>query len=168
MSFTPAFTDKDRALRPRLFILAGVPGCGKTTWARNFFKDYQRQSTDEIREELWPGEPYDGERNATVFRTFHERLDDMLYKGMDAVADATNLSWMEREKLVAIAAEHRAETHLIFFKNLTQAVTRNSERLGNARVPDDAIHHMLNKFTATACAIVDEKYTSITTIEDIE
>lgn len=166
MSFTPAFTSKDREHRPRLYIMAGVPGCGKTTWARNFFKDYQRQSTDEIREELWPGEPYESLRNAIVFATFHERLGDMLYKGGDVVADATSLSAPEREKLRAIAAEHNAEAHLIFFKNLTQAVTRNSDRIGNAKVPDDAMHIMLVKFTATASAILDEKYTSITIIED--
>lgn len=152
---------------PRLFILAGVPGCGKSTWSRNFFKDYLIVSSDAIREELWPGESYNAERNEQVFDEFHKRLGELLYKGMDAVADATSLSAMARAELRLVAERENAETHMVFFKNLAQAVTRNGERLGNARVPDDAMHYMLEKFTATAPAILDEGYTSIATIEDI-
>lgn len=164
--FTPSFTEKDRTCLARLYIMAGPPGCGKTTWARNFFKDYQRQSTDEIREELWPGEPYDAERNGEVFRTFHDRLDNMLYKGGDVVADATSLSWEERKKLVAIAAVHDAETHLVFFKNWFAAVERNAEREGNAHVPREAMEVMWDKFQNSLSAILREEYTSITIIED--
>ena len=160
MSCTPASTS-------RLFIMAGVPGCGKTTWSRRIFGDDLRVATDEIRLELWPGQDYDAERNPEVFRTFHLRISEKLRQGGDAVADATNLSYLEREKLIAIAREHDAETHLIFFKNLAQAVTRNSERLGIAKVPDDAMHRMLEKFTASGPAILEENYTSITIIEDV-
>ncbi len=162
MSFTPVSDS------PRLFIMAGVPGCGKTTWSRRIFGDDLRVATDEIRLELWPGEPYNAGRNEVVFATFHQRIGEMLRKGGDAVADATNLSYLEREKLIAIAQEHRAETHLIFFKNLVQALTRNSERLGNACVPDDAMHRMLEKFTASGPAILEENYTSITIIEGVQ
>ena len=167
MTFTPAFTDKDRAMRPRLYILAGVPGCGKSTWARNFFKDYQIVSTDLIREEKWSGEPYDAAHNQEVFDEFHKRLGEMLYKGMDAVADATSLSAFARTELRAVAEKELAETHLVFFQNPEQAVGRNARRRGNAVVPHDAMAWMLEKYDATVSAIVDEKYTSTTIIEDL-
>ncbi len=161
MSFTHTFANP-----PRLYIMAGVPGCGKTTWSRRFFDEDRRVSTDEIREELWSGEPYDAERNPEVFRTFHLRLGEKLHKGDDAVADATNLSWLEREKLIAIAAECGAETHLIFFKNHQSAIRRNAEREGNAAVPVSSMVRMLAKFNASLSAILEESYTSITIIED--
>ncbi len=164
--FTPSFTEKDRTCRPRLFIMAGAPGCGKTTWARNFFKDYEIVSSDAIREEKWPGEPYDASRNEEVFDEFHHRLSEMLYKGMDAVADATSLSAMARAELQLVAVRENAETHLIFFKNWFTAVERNAEREGNAKVPWEAMEVMWDKFQDSLSAILEENYTSITTIED--
>lgn len=166
MSFTPTFTDKDRECRARLYIMAGVPGCGKTTWARNFFKDYQRVSTDEIREELWPGEEYDNARNQQVFDTFHRRLDDMLHKGGDVVADATSLQSDSRRILRDIADRNGAEMHLVFFANPAQALVRNGQRVGFASVPPAAMEVMFRKWEASRPAILDEDYTSITIIED--
>jgi predicted kinase len=157
----PTFTDNSR-----LFILAGVPGCGKSTWARLFFSPWQIVSTDAISEEKWPGEEYDVARNEEVFDAFHNRIGALLNSGEDVVADATSLRWQSRLKLVDIADAHDAERHLIFFDNPAQAVARNAQRKGNARVPLEAQDVMLAKYRESRSAILEESYTSTTIIKE--
>jgi predicted kinase len=151
--------------RPRLFILAGIPGSGKSTWARTFFYPWSIISSDEIREQKWPGEPYDAERNTEVFDVFHAYLADILEHGNDAVADATSLAYQARWKLSDLADYYGAEKHLIFFKNMEQALHRNYKRTGAARVPPEAQTVMLAKYKESCSAILDERYTSTTIIE---
>ena len=153
---------------PRLFILAGVPGCGKSTWARLFF-DFDPGvivSTDAIREEFFPGELYDAARNEKVFDHFHYRIGSRLHRPGLAVADATSLRWQSRLKLVDIADAHDAESHLIFFDNPVQAVARNAQRKGNAYVPLEAQDVMLAKYRESRSAILEENYTSTTIIKE--
>lgn len=150
---------------PRLFILAGMPGCGKSTWARTFFSPWQIVSSDVIREAKWPGEPYNHERNPEVFDEFHRRLGDLLEEGKDAVADATSLAYEARVKLLTLAVYHNADRHLIFFDNSFQALHRNAERTGATRVPSEDQWIMYDKHKKARSAILGELYTSITMIE---
>jgi predicted kinase len=149
---------------PRLFILAGIPGSGKSTWARTFFSPWSIVSSDRIREYKWPGEPYDAKRNGEVFAEFHRHLGEILEEGEDAVADATSLAYQARWKLSDLADYHGAEKHLIFFDNPTQALHRNAQRTGAALVPLQAQNIMLTKFRESRSAILDEHYTSTTII----
>lgn len=151
----------------RLYILAGVPGCGKSSWAQRFFHSYQVVSSDAIREQICPG-PYDHSRNAEVFGEFHRRIDEFL-PSWDVVADATSLTPESRTKLRLLAKKHGAECHLVFFNNLGQALERNATRDRDPNVydwvPHEAMEFMVKRFHQTKAAIIDEEYTSITSIE---
>jgi predicted kinase len=151
-------------IRPRLFILAGIPGCGKSTWARTFFEPRLIVSTDAIREVKWPGEPYKAERNDEVFREFHTRIDFLLRHDNDAVADATSLASAARYELLRTAHLREVEAHLVFFDNPSQALRRNAQCEGYALVPEDAQQGMLKKYQQARCDILDEKYASVTII----
>jgi predicted kinase len=151
--------------RPRLFILAGMPGSGKSTWARTFFSPWQIISSDEIREDKWPGEKYDAARNEEVFKEFHRRIADRLGEGKDVVVDATSLTYQARQRLSDLAAYYDAEKHLIFFNNPHQALHRNVQRSERDRVPPAAQTKMLAKFKESCSAILDEFYTTTTIIE---
>ena len=151
---------------PKLFILAGMPGCGKTTWARTFFPFESIVSSDEIREEKWPGEPYDKDHNAEVFDEFHRRITNLLDENIGAIADATSLNHYARLKLLTIANYHDAEKHLIFFDNPIQAMIRNDQRTGAERVPREDQEIMYEKHRKSRYAILNEHYTSITIIEE--
>ena len=153
---------------PRLFILAGIPGCGKSTWARTFFSTFRIVSSDKIREEKWPGQEYDAKRNKEVFDEFHRRLGQLLEIGDDAVADATSLNYQARDKLSILADIYGAEKHLIFFNNPLQALPRNVQRSVATRVPPEAQTVMLAKFKESRSAILDESYTSTTIIESVQ
>jgi protein phosphatase len=151
----------------RLFILAGIPGCGKSTWARTFFEPGVIISSDSIREELFPGEEYDHNRNEEVFGHFHDRISSRLQRPGLAVADATSLTYQARRKLLDIAEYYFAEKHLIFFNNSLQALYRNTQRTGAARVPKEEQDVMLTKFEKSRSDILKETYTSTTIIEAI-
>lgn len=155
----------DSKIRPRLFILAGIPGSGKSTWARIFFHQGQIVSSDEIREAKWPGEPYQRDRNEEVFDEFYRRIGVLLERGQDAVADATSLKQEARWRLSDIADYYDAEKHLIFFSNARQGRLRNKARSGKTQVPPEEQEEMLVRSRAARYAILYEPYTSITIIE---
>lgn len=151
--------------RPRLFILAGMPGCGKSTWARTYFAPQSIVSSDAIRLTKWPGEPYRQERNEEVFDAFHSRLGGLLDQGNDAVADATSLIQAARRMLSDLADYYNADKHLVFFNNPNQALRRNDAREGEQRVPWNVQKSMLERQREARSAILDELYTSTTIIE---
>lgn len=158
-----------RDLVSNLYILAGIPGCGKSTWARNFFPPHLIVSSDAIREELWPGEEYDYNRNGQVFEEFHARIGRHLswyHPERVAVADATSLTADSREKLRNVALHHGAASHLVFFNNPGQAVARNALRTGGALVPPEAMEMMLKRFGDTQVSLSGEPYDSVTIIEE--
>lgn len=157
--------------RPKLYILMGIPGTGKSTWAKRFLDHLPIVSSDAIREHKWPGESYDETRNEEVFAEFHERIDGNLDVLVGVVADATNCNYLARERLIRIGRDHDAEIHLVVFGNLLQAKYRNKKRngdkQGNLTVPDDAMKHMVNKFVESREAIGKEGYDSITWISGV-
>lgn len=127
----------------KLIILAGIPGCGKSTWAETLL-DYQYEiiSTDKIRSEL--GDVNDQTRNGEVFQLFHSRISQVLDMGGDVVADSTALDAQSRTDLRKIADACGAQKHLVYFSNCDQAIRRNFQR--HRQVPDDVMVRMLDKY----------------------
>jgi len=150
----------------KLYILAGVPGCGKTTWATKLLPGVW-VSSDAIRQEMFPDE-YDATHNAAVFARFYKVIDKHLLNGWDVIADATNLRSFARSELRSIAEITGATTHLIFFTNVEQAVLRNSFREGQAhgakKVPNEGMELMLEKYEEAQRDIPLEQYTTVTYI----
>jgi predicted kinase len=160
-----------------LIILAGIPGCGKSTWARQFFDlKYKIVSTDEIRKRsfgsLKAAHADEGDRkqinNLHVFDAFHREIREALEHGVDVIADATNLTKSARTILLNIAEATGAQAHLVLFKNLFEATTRNAARDEDAQVPADVMDHMVGKYWNTLAEIVQESYASVTKIERLQ
>ena len=90
----------------KLFIMIGVPGSGKSTFARNVLApafDAEIVSSDGIRKELTGTEDFVEGDGACVFREFDRRLAGILASGKDAAADATNVhprDWARLSRLV--------------------------------------------------------------------
>lgn len=156
---------------PKLIIPVGIPGSGKSTWAKSLFPWYYGQtvaihSSDDIREEL-TGDATTQTSNNEVFETFHHRIhyDLDLWQSGVVFADATNLTRDARKKLIAIADMRNAEKHLVIFGNLTQAVKRNQER--ERVVPDHVMQKMLDKYEYFRVQLIQELdwYDSVTDIK---
>lgn len=81
----------------KLVLMVGVPGSGKSTYARKYYKGYQLLSSDEIRKELFNDENCQS-NNAYVFSTLYKRARAFLLQGLNVVIDATNVTIRDRKK----------------------------------------------------------------------
>jgi predicted kinase len=142
--------------KANLYIPIGIPGCGKSTWAKQFFDSARVHiaSTDAIRESL--GDVNDQSKNDQVFARFHEEISDCMVDRLDVVADATNLTRRARERLIAIGAYQN--THAILFTNTAQALLRNAKR--ERVVPAHVMERMLAHYERTLLDLSHEHYTS--------
>lgn len=153
---------------PKLIIPVGIPGCGKSTWAAQFFSPYI-VSTDAIRLRLF-GDENNQDHNDAVFDKFHRDIEDYLQltlPGSTVVADATNLDNRARTTLRAIGKLNQAELHLIYFTNLDEAIMRNRRR--ERVVPMEAMERMMDKWERFRLELPQEAhlYNSITEIRSV-
>lgn len=84
------------------FMMVGLPGSGKSTFARNVLSASPGavvHSSDEIRRELL-GDKNDQTQQALVFSTLHERVFSDLRAGKNVVYDATNINYKQRKQFV--------------------------------------------------------------------
>lgn len=133
----------------KLIVLAGLPGSGKTTWAKNYSTEAEKSglenvwivSTDEIRQELW-GDAADQQNGAKVFGIAYQRIEFWL-KSLccdTVIFDATNLHKKDRKKLLNKFGT-MADTKLVWFDTpYTECVKRNFQRERN--VPTAVIQRM--------------------------
>lgn len=131
--------------KPTLFILVGIPGCGKSTWASLYLPYAVIVSSDAIRAEL--SHIHDQSRNSEVFDIFHDRISEELCYCNDVVADSTALDGFARRRLYKVAEECNANVSIVFFTNVYQGISRNAKRA--RKVPMEAMERMLDKYEMT-------------------
>lgn len=167
MSAQPSLTSigtvsKPNSLVPRLHILVGIPGCGKSTFASSLTNcSTKLVSSDDLRAEI-AKDVNDQSQNELVFKVFHNMIKFLLSTGYDVVADSTALDGFAREKLRRIAEGEHADTHLYFFKNPQEALQRNRTR--ERCVPMLVMQRMLDKYERACLEIPHEQYASTTEI----
>jgi predicted kinase len=158
---------------PTLFIPIGIPGCGKSTWARKVIDNAVIVSSDGIRKELFASlvaanDPQVKQTaNARVFTIFHERIAAALKLGLDVIADATNLTSDSRRKLRDIAADHGAVVHYVLFDNVVEAIHGNRQRDKDSTVPDHVMDGMVQKLIVTREVIHGEGFDSLTVLSSV-
>ena len=90
---------------PRLLMLAGLPGVGKSTFAREVTSrcPFLTLESDRLRKALVPQPQYTPDEHRRVFRACHRLLDELLGQGYPMLFDATNLTERNRRPVYAIA-----------------------------------------------------------------
>lgn len=137
----------------RIYILSGMPGIGKTTWAKRICQLYKQQdleinyiSRDEVRFELVSIEEEYFSKEKIVFDNFMHRANEMAATGEDLIIDATHLNKASRRKMLSRLAYNKKNTKLIlviFPLNLNLALERNERRRGTrSYVPVPALRKM--------------------------
>jgi predicted kinase len=147
----------------KVYILIGLPGCGKTTWSDNKLKKSKFPnpptavvSSDAIRGELYGDENVQGDPNV-VFDTVKQRLADAVCGYYDnIILDATNLKKKDRIKIIK-DLKHRVrhsskktrdieyEVIAVWFAvPVDECQKRNSER--KRVVPKEVIDRMYKNF----------------------
>lgn len=125
--------------KPTFYMMVGVPGSDKTTYARQI-PNATVLSSDDIRAEIG-ADGGDKKMHKQVFDILHERVKEALSAGKDVVYDATNLRHTRRAEFVNEIkglADHKVCVY--FAIPLEQALSQNTDR--DTPVPEEAIKRM--------------------------
>lgn len=150
-----------------LYVLVGVPACGKSTWAKeNASENMVWISRDEIRKEIVDLDHVDVSlyfsKETLVYDTYVVRICQALKAGKDVIADATHINTSSRAKLMRMIRSrgiHPEQLIAVMFPvDKDIALERNAKRKGWRRVPDRAIHEMNEKFWQDAGRLPNEGF----------
>lgn len=131
----------------KVWILSGVPGSGKSTWARNRVAQFGGTicSRDEIRFSLLKdGEDYFSHEDE-VWALLIEKITTAITNPEvnDIYIDATHLTEKAREKLFKELPKDVCFITTVFFDvPLETCIERNDNRSGRAFVPHSVIRRM--------------------------
>lgn len=134
--------------RPKLMLLVGPPGCGKTTYATKYIEENPNMihlSSDSIRKELWGDESIQGDNNE-IFSLMQTRAIDSLNNGLDVIYDATNMTRKDRSYIIELCPKFvQIEAHVIWAP-IETCIERDAAR--ERTVGKAVIDKMLKKFQA--------------------
>lgn len=140
-----------------LYVLCGIPGCGKTTWTRKKMNENTSStdpkwvyvSRDEVRFSMIKEEDDYFSKEKQVFEEFVNRLCGNLSDAwtQNVIADATHLNEISRDKLINAIRRKRPNlplriTMVYFDVPLEVCKFRNDKREGRAHVPDEVMNKM--------------------------
>jgi predicted kinase len=137
---------------PECVILVGLPGAGKTTFARQRYPSHDHISKDTL--------PGSGNKQAKQ----DAALRRALAAGRSVIVDNTNVTPAERAAVIAIAREFDARVVGYYIEASTrEAIARNEQRTGRAKVPKVAIFTCAKRLVPPA---LTEGFDELHTIRD--
>jgi len=133
-----------------LYITVGLPGSGKSTYAKEFIKgkDVEYLSSDELRA-VYGKDETDQTVTPIVFGHIKRKVDEFLKNGKNVLIDATNVNLRERSDYINTAKKYGVKVvALVFNMDRQGLIDRNKKRgeQGGRVVPDWVIDKMLNKY----------------------
>lgn len=134
--------------RPTLILLVGIPGSGKTTYAKNYIEQNPNTthlSSDAIRNELYGDENIQG-NPGEVFSLMQKRAIEALNNGHNVIYDATNITRKDRQGIISVCPKFaKIECHIIWAP-IGVCIERDAAR--NRTVGKEVIDRMLKRFQA--------------------
>lgn len=134
--------------RPRLILLVGIPGSGKTTFAKDYIEietNTIHLSSDSIRAELYGNESIQG-NPADVFSLMQKRAIEALNDGKNVIYDATNITRKDRASIINICPKFVEIMCYIVWAPIEVCIERDSMR--ERTVGKEVIDRMLKRFQA--------------------
>ena len=138
-------------MKPTLYIFCGAPGCGKSTFAKQFSSGSIKWiSRDKIRFQLTKPEEDYFSHEKEVFNCFIKQIAISLHNGNNTIADATHLNSISRKKLTNAIDVYFKEyniVYVIFTASTETCIKHNKNREGRTQVPEDVIRRMRASLT---------------------
>ena len=145
MGRSPPFSDRPL----RLFILVGIPGSGKSTWARAYLADHPHYclvSTDQIRAELYGDEAVQGDWQKVwqqVLIQWQRGIEQVLQGQIAGVVyDATNACRDYRQQACATARALGFSLIVLIWFDVPLELALQRNRMRPRQVDPDIIARM--------------------------
>ena len=132
-----------------LYVMAGLPGSGKSTIAqkvKNTLRDTIIVSRDNVRFSMINKEDQYFAKEKEVFKTYINKINQYLSEGYNVIADATHLNAASRNKLLKNIHGYNELVAIVADTSIEDCLKRNSKRSGREKVPDEVIKNMANNF----------------------
>lgn len=155
-----------------LVLMMGVPGSGKSTYARNILKYGDIYvSRDEIRYSMLTDEDDYFAKENEVIKTFIQYIDEALidtqYQGK-VYADATHLSPKSRTQILNQLKNKNKVSVIYLDVPLNVILARNAQREGRALVPENVIRRMYKSIILPTKAEGIEKLITIDENQEVK
>ena len=101
--------------KPCMAVLSGLPGSGKTTFARNLAARVPLAilESDALRKALFTQPSYSANESRRLFGAIHQLAYELLLDGISVLVDATNLRESNRMELYGLAERADARLFLV-------------------------------------------------------
>lgn len=143
-------------VRPLFTMLVGVPGSGKTSYAKSVADvNTIHISSDAIRKELY-GDENCQDDHSRVFTIMHERTLSALRNGYSVIYDATNITRKSRLSILKQLPAYVEKKCIIVWAPIDKCIGRDACREKTVGV--EVINKMLQRFEAP---FYDEGFDSI-------
>jgi len=135
---------------PKFFMLVGIAGCGKSTWAQKNLNHYQMFtkifSSDIYRENLF-NDINDQTHNKIVFDTMHKDIIKALKNGESVCYDATNLTRKNRQNILHLINKQNIECQKIaVLFEVEESIIREQNANRERKIPDIILDQMFRRF----------------------
>lgn len=127
-----------------LYMMVGIPGSGKSTFAKNLKGKYI--SRDEIRFKMINNKDDYFSKEGEVFQKFIYEIQDTVIANKDVIVDATHLNKNSRRKILSKVCPKKVIA-IVMDTPLDVCLQRNAQRSGRAFVPEDVIRNMHENMT---------------------
>ena len=132
-----------------LYMLIGLPGSGKTTWAHNNANIFKADivSSDEFRQKLF-GDEADQSHNSEVFTAMNNATIKILNSGKNVIYDATNLNRKNRIRTINYIKNNckRNVTVVAYIFDTPIDMCKSNNLKRTRQVPDIVYDNMLKHF----------------------
>jgi len=133
-----------------LYVLSGLPGSGKSTWAEDFKKTHKEPTfiiaSDDIRVELG-GYPQYFKEETKVWELFYSRMNEpLIYNDVNVIMDSTCLE--DKFRKLVLEKSQKFDRKVLVFFNISPSIckTRNENRESDRRVKESAMDIMIENF----------------------